>query len=87
KRMLETEWRPESLEVAEALARHAAERGIDLAAFAIAWVLNNRLVTSAITGPRTEAQWDSYGAALEVRLTAEDEAFVDTLVSPGHAST
>ena len=55
--------------------------------FAIAWVLNNRLVSSAIVGPRTEAQWDTYAGALEVTLTAEDEAFIDSLVTPGHAST
>ena len=30
------------------------------AQFAVAWVLNNRLVTAAIAGPRTEAQWEDY---------------------------
>jgi len=55
--------------------------------FALAWVLNNRLVSSAITGPRTEAHWDSYIRALDVTLTAEDEAFIDSLVTPAHAST
>ncbi|MNR56636.1 Aldo/keto reductase family protein [compost metagenome] len=55
--------------------------------FAIAWVLNNAAVTSAIVGPRTEAQWDTYIKALDVKITAEDEALVDSLVTPGHAST
>jgi aryl-alcohol dehydrogenase-like predicted oxidoreductase len=50
-------------------------------------VLNNKLITSAIAGPRTEAQWDDYLPALEYRFTAEDEAFVDSLTTPGHAST
>jgi aryl-alcohol dehydrogenase-like predicted oxidoreductase len=87
KRILETEWRPESIALAQRIAEHARGRGIDPTAFAIAWVLNNRLVTSTIAGPRTEAQWDSYGGALDVTLTAEDEALVDGLVTTGHAST
>ncbi|CAM3923773.1 Aldo/keto reductase [Pseudomonas reidholzensis] len=49
--------------------------------------LNNWLVSSAIVGPRTEAQWDTYAGALEVKVSAEDEAFIDSLVTPGHAST
>ncbi|MDO6415593.1 aldo/keto reductase [Sphingomonas sp. BIUV-7] len=87
KRILETEWRPESLELARRIAAHARARGIDPTHFAIAWVLNNKLVTSTITGPRTEAHWDNYIGALDVTLTAEDEAFIDGLVTTGHAST
>ena len=87
KRILETEWRPESIALAAKIADHARARGIDPTAFAIAWVLNNRLVTSTITGPRTEAHWDSYIAALDVHLSADDEALINTLVTTGHAST
>ena len=87
KRMLETEWRPESLAVAEAVADHARSRGIAPGRFAMAWVLNNELVASAIGGPRTEAQWEDYVGSLSVRLDAADEALVDRLVPPGHAST
>jgi hypothetical protein len=50
-------------------------------------VLNSRYITSAIAGPRTEAQWRDYLPALQYRLTAEDEAFVDSLVASGHPST
>jgi aryl-alcohol dehydrogenase-like predicted oxidoreductase len=87
KRIMETEWRPESIAIAQRLAEHARAKGMDPADFALGWVLNNKLVTAAITGPRTEAQWDSYLRALDVRLDAEDEALVDSLVTPGHAST
>ncbi len=87
RRILETEWRPESLPIAETVARHAQARGVSPTAFAIAFVLNNRLVTSAIAGPRTEAQWDDYVAALDYRFTAEDEALVASLVPEGHVST
>jgi aryl-alcohol dehydrogenase-like predicted oxidoreductase len=87
KRILETEWRPESIELAAKIATHARERGIDPTAFAIAWVLNNKLVTSTIAGPRTEAHWDSYIGALDVTLSSDDEALINGLVTTGHAST
>lgn len=87
RRMMESEWRPESLEIARAIAAHAEARGISPSHFAMAWILNNRLITGAVAGPRTEAQWEDYVAALSVRLGAEDEALVDRLVSPGHPST
>ena len=87
KRMMETEWRPESLVIAQTLARHAEARGITPGQFAVAWVLNNRLVTAPIAGPRTEAQWEDYVGALAYRFTAEDEALVDGLVAPGHPSS
>jgi aryl-alcohol dehydrogenase-like predicted oxidoreductase len=87
RRMLESEWRVESLQIAQEIAAHAQAKRISPAAFAFAWVLNNRLVTAAIGGPRTEAQWEDYVAALPVRLDADDEALVNKLVSPGHPST
>jgi aryl-alcohol dehydrogenase-like predicted oxidoreductase len=87
KRIQQTEWRPESLAIAQKIAAHAAERGTTPVAFALAWVLKNRLVSSTIAGPRTEAHWDSYIEALKVQLGPEDEAFIDGLVPPGHAST
>jgi aryl-alcohol dehydrogenase-like predicted oxidoreductase len=87
KRIHQTEWRPESLAIAQKLAAHAASRGTTSIAFALAWVLNNSLISSTIAGPRTEAHWDSYMEALSIKLGPEDEAFVDSLVTPGHAST
>ena len=86
-RMMETEWRPESLHIAQEIVAHARTQGITAGQFALAWVLNNRLVTAALAGPRTEAQWEDYVAALEYRFTVDDEALVDRLVPPGHPST
>ena len=86
-RILDTEWRAESLQVANALRERAEARNHTTADFALAWVINNALVTSAIAGPRTFEQWRAYLAALDVRLDADDESFVDQLVSPGYAST
>lgn len=87
KRIMETEWRPESLVIAAELAAHAKARGISPGQFAVAWVLNNRIVTAPIAGPRTEAQWADYLGALDYRFTAEDEALVNRLVVTGHASS
>jgi len=87
RRMMESEWRPESLAIAQEIAAHARARGITPGQFAIAWVLNNRFVSAAIGGPRTEEQWEEYAGALDYRFTAEDEALVDRLVAPGHPSS
>ena len=37
--------------------------------FAVAWVLNNRLISGVVAGPRTEAQWDDYVKALDFKFT------------------
>ncbi len=87
KRILQTEWRPENLSLAQKVKHHAEERGITTGQFAIAWVLNNKFVTSTITGPRTLELWEDYVPALDYKFTAEDEAFVDSLVTTGHPST
>lgn len=86
-RMQQTEYRTESIEIAAKIAERAAAIGTTPVAYALAWVLGNRRVSAAIAGPRTEAHWDSYVDALEVRLSADDEALVDSLVAPGHPST
>ena len=87
RRMLESEWRQESLHIAVKLAEHAETRGITPGQFALAWLLNNRFVTAAVAGPRTEEQWEGYAGALAYRCDAEDEKLVNRLVTTGHAST
>ena len=87
RRMLESEWRQESLHIAVELAAHAKTRNITPGQFALAWVLNNRFITGAVGGPRTEEQWEDYVGALAYCLDAEDEALVNRLVVTGHAST
>ena len=87
KRILETEFRTESLEIAQTLRLHCERKGVSLAHFATAWVLANRHVSAVIAGPRTLAQWQDYAGALEVEITADDEAMVNSLVASGHPST
>ena len=85
--MMQTEFRAESLAAAQTLKAHCERKGIALSHFAVAWVLAHRSVDAVIAGPRTLAQWQDYRGALELTLDAEDEALVDSLVPPGHAST
>jgi len=86
-RMMQTEWRPESLALAQEIKRHAEAKGFAAGQLAVAWVLNSSLVSSVIAGPRTEAQWDDYIRALDYPFAADDEALIDRLVVTGHAST
>lgn len=87
KRIMETEFREESLVIAQRLKEHAEARGVKLGQFATAWVLANPVISSVIAGPRTLAQMEDYYLAAEMKISADEEALVDGLVTPGHAST
>ena len=87
KRILETEFREESLLIAQQVKLRCEAKGQLPGQFAAAWVLANPLVSSVIVGPRTLAHLEDVYGALELVLDAEDEAFVNALVAPGHASS
>jgi len=87
KRIMETEFREESLEIAQKLKAHAGKKGMTPTDFAVSWVLANPIVSSVIGGPRTLEQWQGYLGAIGKKFEAEDEALVDSLVRPGHPST
>ena len=87
RRLLETEFRSESLELAQRIRTHAQSRGMTAGQFALNWVLNNALVTSVLAGPRTVQQWREYLGALDHELDAADEQLIDRMVAPGHPST
>lgn len=87
KRIMETEFREASLQIAARLKAHCDDKGILLGQFATAWVLANRLISSVIAGPRTLEQLDDYYRAANLEISAEEEVLVNSLVTPGHAST
>lgn len=87
KRMMETEFREESLVIAQQLKQHAESRGLNAGQFATAWVLANPIISSVIAGPRTLAQFEDYFGAVGVTILPEEEAMIDALVPRGHAST
>ncbi|MDN7895170.1 hypothetical protein [Burkholderia cepacia] len=65
----------------------AAGRCATSVAFALAWVMKNRIVGSTIAGLRTDAHRDSDIDMLTLEPGPNDERLVDSLVPPGHAST
>jgi aryl-alcohol dehydrogenase-like predicted oxidoreductase len=87
KRMMETEFREESLEIARKLKAHAEATGRTPTQLALAWLWANRIIASVIAGPRTLAQWKDYVEAVGTQWNDDDEALVDSLVKPGHPST
>ena len=71
------------LDIVEGLAHLAEQAGVTLIELAIAFVLNHPGVTSAIVGPRTMEQLESYLPAADVTLPAEILDRIDELVAPG----
>lgn len=86
KRLLQTELRDESLQIARQLAAIAQRHDRPLSQLAIAWVLANPLITSVILGPRTMEQFEDNAAALDFVLAPHDESDIDRLVPPGEHS-
>jgi aryl-alcohol dehydrogenase-like predicted oxidoreductase len=72
-----------ALPVVEKLVVLAAEKGVTLSQFALAWVVNQPGITSPIIGPRTLDQLEDNLGALEVRFSADDLAKIDAIVPPG----
>ena len=87
KRMITTEFRDESMVIAQTIKAHAEARGRTSIGFALNWVLANPIVTSVIVGPKTLAQMQTYLAATDEGFDRDDEALLDRLVAPGHPST
>ena len=86
KRMKEAELRDSSFEVSQRIAAHCAKRGVAMTQFALAWCIANPILTSAILGPRTMEQFDDNFGAINVTITAEDEAFIDSVIPLGEHS-
>jgi aryl-alcohol dehydrogenase-like predicted oxidoreductase len=69
-------------EVIDALERIAEELDTTVARVALAWVQARPTVSSTIIGARTLAQLEDNLKALEVKLTPEQTAALDTLTKP-----
>jgi aryl-alcohol dehydrogenase-like predicted oxidoreductase len=82
-RIQEAEWREESLRVAEQIRPLADAHDKTMSQFALNWVLGNPIVSAAIIGPRTMAQYEESLGALgwKIEQSALDE--IDRLVPPG----
>jgi L-glyceraldehyde 3-phosphate reductase len=75
---------PENIERLRGLTGIAAERGQSLAQMAIAWVLRDRRVTSALIGARTVDQLDdSLDALKRMDFSSEELAEIDRFATDG----
>ena len=80
---LEQPGNQQKLEAADALGQLADEAGIPLVHLAVAWVLQNPAVTSAIIGPRTMEQLTTQLGAVDVELDDDLLDRIDEIVPPG----
>jgi len=85
-RMSQAELRDASIEISQQIWGYAKEKGASSSQFALAWCLANPIITSIIVGPRTMEQFDDNIGCLELKITQDDEQFIDTLVPPGEHS-
>lgn len=71
------------LDVVEDLAQLAEQTGMSLIEMAIAFVINHPAITSAIVGPRTMQQLESYLPAADIALPDDVLDRIDQIVAPG----
>jgi len=71
------------LDMVEDLVQLAEQTGISLIEMAIAFAINHPGVTSAIVGPRTMEQLESYLPAAEISLSDDVLDRIDEIVAPG----
>ncbi|MCF7866033.1 aldo/keto reductase [Candidatus Woesearchaeota archaeon] len=70
---------------ADLLKKMAQEKGITLVQLSIAWILQNKAITSCIIGPRNIDQFNEYVSALKINLTDEDLQRIDDICPPLYA--
>lgn len=66
----------------ERLRAHAAARGTDMAALALAWVMAHPQVTAPIVGPRRPDHLEPARHALELRLDADERELIASFFAP-----
>ncbi|MGE5595402.1 MAG: aldo/keto reductase, partial [Hyphomicrobiales bacterium] len=77
-------WTERVFDAVEQLEPLAASKGVSLSQYALAWVMNQPGVTSAIIGPRTMEQLEDNLKAIDVEITPDDRAAIDAVVPPGN---
>ncbi|MBM4045701.1 MAG: aldo/keto reductase [Planctomycetes bacterium] len=74
-----------ALAVVEKLKPLAQARGVSLAEFSLAWVINQPGITAPIFGPRTPEQLQSALKATDLKLTPDELSAIDQIAPPGTA--
>jgi len=71
-----------NVRVVERIRREIAEpRGVSVSQIALAWVLANPAVSTALVGARTPAEVDANDAGAELELTAAERAAIDAILA------
>jgi aryl-alcohol dehydrogenase-like predicted oxidoreductase len=71
-----------NVSVVERLRREVAEpRGVPLSQIALAWVLGNPAISTALVGARTPAEVDANDAGAELQLSAAERATIDRILN------
>lgn len=73
------------IEVGQAVARMAQERGLTTSQLSLLWVKNQPGITAPIIGPRTLAHLEDALGIIEKTLEDADRRLFDELVHPGNA--
>jgi aryl-alcohol dehydrogenase-like predicted oxidoreductase len=76
-----------TLDLVEGLVPLAEARGVTLAEFSLAWLMQRPGITAPITGPRTVEHLRSSVSACEIELTEDELAKVDEVIPPGRNVT
>ena len=82
-RILESEMREDSFVVANKILQMSSDIGRTVSQIALNWVIRNKLITSAVIGPRTLQQYEDNLAALNWDLDIDLLDKIDSLVPPG----
>jgi aryl-alcohol dehydrogenase-like predicted oxidoreductase len=70
-------WSEMNFKAVDMLKQAAKDRGCTLAQFAIAWILNNKVITSVLSGTTAIKQLSENIAAAEITLTEEEKKICD----------
>jgi methylglyoxal reductase len=71
-----------NVRIAERLAREVAEpRGVSLSQIALAWVLGQPAISTALVGARTPAEVDANDAGADLELSAGERATIDAILA------
>lgn len=70
-------------DVIEGVRDLAKRKGVAMDAFALAWVMAQKTISSPIIGPKTMEQLEANLKALDVEMLEEDLRHVDEIIKPG----
>ena len=71
------------IQISHQVMKRAKEIGLSHTALSVSWILHQPAITSVSIGPRKLEHLDDLLCSVDIRLSSDDLAWFDTLVSPG----